>query len=110
MKCVDDRGEHKIWYPWGWCQERGRWERECAMMGCLAWQHAAGARIAGRVVTQKAGLAHEHVWGVWYAIDELHAKDNLHYERHCACGAEEQAEDLLADGPFEFFEHPRDKR
>lgn len=110
MNCVNDRQEHALWYPWGWSQERGRWERECAVMCCLAWQHAKTAKIVGRVVTWKPGLTHEHIWGVWYDVDEHHVEDNLFYERRCACGATERGEDLQADEPFVFFEHPKYKR
>ncbi len=76
-------------------------------MGCLAWQHAKAAKIAGRVVSWTSGKAHAHAWGIWYPIDELHVEDNLFYYRSCACGAEERAEDLKAEEPFEFFDHPR---
>lgn len=110
MKCVNDRDEHSIWYQWHWSQERGRWERECAIMCCLAWQYAQTAKIVGRVITRKTGLAHEHVWGVWHPVDEHWVEENLFYARRCACGAEEQGEDLKADAPFKFFEHPRNKK
>jgi len=104
---VNGRTEHGIWYPWHWSRERGRWERECAIMGCLAWQHAKAAKIVGRVVSWASGnKKHAHVWGVWYPVDELHVEDNLFYQRSCACGAEERAEDLKAEEPFEFFDHP----
>lgn len=109
VECVNGRAEHGIWYPWHWSQERGRWERECAVMGCLAWQHAKTAKISGKVVSWASGKAHAHLWGVWYPVDEHHVEDNLFYERNCACGAEERGEDLKVEEPFEFFDHPRNR-
>ena len=78
-------------------------------MGCLAWQHAKTAKIVGTVVSWAPGKSHAHVWGIWYPVDELHVEKNLFYMRCCRCGAEERAENLQAEEPFEFFDHPRNR-
>ena len=101
MECTGNN--HPIWYPWFWSLERQRWERECAMMGCEAWQFALDARAEGRRIVKSLGKAHEHAWTVWHPEDELHVENNMFYRRSCACGAVELVENLVVLGDVEFF-------
>ncbi len=101
MECTGNN--HPIWYPWSWSEERKRWERECAMMGCQAWQFAPDARVEGRRIIKYLGRAHEHLWTHWYPEDELHVENNMFYRRSCPCGSVELVENLVVLGPVEFF-------
>lgn len=104
MECVNGRTEHAIWYPWHWNQERGRWERECAIMCCRAWQYTASVHTEDPLVVRKAGQQdHGHAWSPWYTIDEDSVPDNLFSKRTCSCGAEERAGRLEADGEVTYF-------
>lgn len=101
MECTGK--DHPIWYPWSWNEKRQRWERECAMMGCMAWQFVPSARPEGRSILKIRGMAHEHAWRVWSPEDELHVENNMFYRRGCPCGALEYIENLVMIGEVKFF-------
>lgn len=105
MECTGNN--HSIWYPWFWNQERRRWERECAMMGCMAWQFASDARPEGRRILKRTGKAHEHAWSVWYPEDELHVENNMFYSRSCPCGALEFVEHIVIVSDVTFFSNAK---
>lgn len=104
MECTGNN--HPIWYPWGWNKERRHWERECAMMGCQVWQCAPDASPEGKRAVKVPGESHDHAWGTWHPVDELHVEDNMFYRRVCPCGAVELIENMAVMGDIEFFRAP----
>ncbi len=101
MNCINGRTEHPLWYPWDWNEERRRWERSCAVMGCFVWQWIDAIKVNG-YVPWKAGKDHDHQWGHWISFTEDVSDGQMCY-RTCDCGASEKGKSIEPAEVVKFF-------
>lgn len=108
-ECVSSSGHS--WYLTHWSSKRLRYERECSLMGCQAWQYLEGTMVAKeRVLPSEEGMDHVHEWKPWNGTDKDTVSDNLRYFRGCrTCKAVEGTSDLREIGNWVYFTQPRDR-
>lgn len=104
-ECVNGAREHS-WYRWDWSRKNARYERECSLMGCTAFQYLEGTMVAtSSIVTRWEGKEHVHEWSPWGPVEEFHVKDNRFYDRRCRnCKGVEETEDLREIGKTVYFQ------
>lgn len=101
-ECVSDKGHQ--WYLIHWSPKRNRYERECSLMGCTAWQYLDGQVAAVNINQFNETLKHGHFWKPWNGVSEDTVDDNLRYYRNCEdCKAQQRAEDLESSGKWIYF-------
>jgi len=102
-ECVHPQGHS--WYLTHWSVTRNRYERECSLMGCEAWQYIEGTAIAAeRITATVEDKEHVHEWKPWNGVYEDTISDDLRYFRNCKnCKAEEKTTDLKAIGKWTYF-------
>lgn len=102
-ECVSPRGHS--WYLIRWSQKRGRYERECSLMGCTAWQYLEGSVIAEKKIEPyKEDRQHVHEWKPWNGVEEDTIEDDLRYYRNCKyCNAQERTAELKVLGTWVYF-------
>lgn len=101
-ECVSDRGHQ--WYRIHWSPKRNRYERECSLMGCSAWQYLDGQVIAKKIFTFNEDPRHAHDFKPWNVVNEDTVDDNLFYYRNCKdCKTQQRVEDLEETGTWIYF-------